>query len=220
MYYEEVVEKSVVGLEFTGIPADAVAYQHNLNIPFQVGQIWDVAGNVGSPWPSQEVKQADDGTIYIGDYPNVNSVPFYITANEIKCNSSWVNMYRITDVNIVCAYGKITDEVVHKIDPKYLPNDFVVEILIDETAEELKEEIKLVSGDFTTAKGKIKSGVPVTALARITLQYLDDNSVITDEGSFICYLGLTSMGEEEALFCFDPSPGHFIILPDNTIMLD
>lgn len=163
MYYEEVVEESIEGLEYADIPASVTVTQHNLNIPLQVGQIWDSTPNTSSAYNGLEVQQADDGTVYIGDYPNCSSVPYYITANEIKCSQSWINMIGASRVSIVCVSGTILSKTVHKIPSKYLPDtincvdEYDLDITFTSDAEDNKSYTLHHIADYATLKAKIRN---------------------------------------------------------------
>ena len=122
MYYTEIGVTSIEGLEIKDIPYDGTLDQ---NLPLEIGQVWNVGykdrnGSINLDW-TLEVHQAEDGTLYLGTYPDVNNVPFYITTTSTKSNSGWINNSNVVSLIIVGVSGTMLGEVVHKIPSKYIP---------------------------------------------------------------------------------------------------
>ena len=70
------------------LPAWVNAESEHDEIPFALGQVWSTNY---SDYMDLPVQQADDGTLYIGTYPDVINTPFYITSTKMKPNSSWLS---------------------------------------------------------------------------------------------------------------------------------
>ncbi|MBQ8358708.1 MAG: hypothetical protein IJX37_02160 [Oscillospiraceae bacterium] len=199
MYYAEVVEESIEGLEYADIPASVTVAQHNLNIPLQAGQIWDSTPNKSSAYNGLEVKQADDGTVYIGDYPKCSAVPFYITDKEIKCSQSWVNMIGVSSVDIVCVSGTVKTTTVHKLDAKYLPYfDFDISVIsagqyafadIAQVQEALDKNMMLKVVYSTTTSG-------TTASLVTTLPCIKDCMVINEASGTVIGIQYESLSKQ------------------------
>ena len=120
--YEEVTATDISGTKFDldGFGYSNALITHNQNIPFELGQIWKVScGNYSSD--DCEVKQADDGTLYIGDTA-INSIPFYITSNEGKFNATFQNTFRTDCFDITCISGTVSETTIHPMDEKFLPS--------------------------------------------------------------------------------------------------
>ena len=120
--YEEVTATDISGTKFDldGFGYSDALITHNQNIPFELGQIWKVScGNYSSD--DCEVKQADDGTLYIGDTA-INSIPFYITSNEGKFNATFQNTFRTDCFDVTCISGTVSEIAIHPMDEKFLPS--------------------------------------------------------------------------------------------------
>ena len=118
-HYEEIVKTDISGMEITltkDWSRDEV--EHGMNLPFELGQVWMVTNTsqAGQEFPVQE---ADDGTLYIGSYPNTN--PFYVTTNTLKGNLSWIYATSPERGIFTCVSGYVTSTNIKKLDPKYLP---------------------------------------------------------------------------------------------------
>lgn len=130
MYYEEENVTDITGLSFShsDFVFDFFPSEHNLNIPLALGQVWEMryikntgGNNIESSYEGLEVKEAEDGTLYIGTYPDVNDLPFYITNNTDRVNSGWWRITNPTDISVTCISGTVVGEpIVHQIDPKYI----------------------------------------------------------------------------------------------------
>lgn len=123
MYYTEILGKSIEGIEIANLPINGTLDE---NIPLEIGQIWNVGYKDGSgyintsDYTNLEVQRAEDGTLYIGDYPDAHNYPFYITATSVKSNPLWISNMGISSIILFGVSGTIPEEVVHKIDKKYL----------------------------------------------------------------------------------------------------
>ena len=122
MYYTEIGVISIEGFEIKDIPHDGTL---DPNLPLEIGQVWNVGykqpnGSINFNW-TLTVQQAEDGTLYLGTYPDVNNVPFYITTTSTKSNSGWVNNSQVVSLAIVGVSGTRHGEVVHEIPIKYIP---------------------------------------------------------------------------------------------------
>lgn len=123
MYYTEILGKSIEGIEIANLPINGTLDE---NIPLEIGQVWNVGYKDGSgyintsDYTNLEVQRAEDGTLYIGDYPDAHDYPFYITATSVKSNPLWISNMGISSIILFGVSGTIPEEVVHKIDKKYL----------------------------------------------------------------------------------------------------
>lgn len=122
MYYTERGVTSIKDLEIKDIPLNGTL---NSNLPLEIGQVWNAGykndnGYINLDW-TLEVHRAEDGTLYIGSYPDANNIPFYITTTSTKSNSGWINNSNVASLMIVGVSGTMFGEVVHKIPSKYIP---------------------------------------------------------------------------------------------------
>ena len=122
MYYTEIGVTSIEGFEIKDIPHDGTL---DPNLPLEIGQVWNVGykqpnGSINFNW-TLTVQQAEDGTLYLGTYPDVNNVTFYITTTSTKSNPGWVNNSQVVSLAIVGVSGTRHGEVVHEIPSKYIP---------------------------------------------------------------------------------------------------
>lgn len=139
-HYEEVKKINIEEMEFAidSISMGTEEEIHGYEIPFELGQIWNIAyvvdtsGSVNTDYQNLEVKQAEDGTLYIGDYPNVNDIPFYITPTTIKSNSSWVYMIKPSNFQLIGVSGYYTLNETHPLDEKYLPETVATKGYVEE----------------------------------------------------------------------------------------
>lgn len=164
MYYEKEIAKDISNLTYKIEPInyDGTEAVHSLNIPFELGQIWNIVGYDGTiMYENVEVQQTEDGTLYLGS-PDVANYPFFVTANTTKVNSGWArNFLNASYFNIV---GATRGEVeIHQIDEKYIP-DTIARVLDEDDALELAVELGLVepttdeSGNvFTDENGALYS---------------------------------------------------------------
>ena len=126
-YMPEIDPKTIPDMYYTEKITDITGYSTKLSvtaeetthdeIPFELGQTWE---STNYSYGVMEVKQAIDGTLYIGDYPTMSSIPYYITRTTIKGLSQWISMMRPSGIEIVCT---ICGEVSKTIPDKYLPSN-------------------------------------------------------------------------------------------------
>lgn len=117
MYYTAAEEIDLAGYTLTNVNYKG---DHDEVYPFELGQVWNASGN-NINYTNLEVKQADDGTLYIGDL-NKSNPPFFISTTSGGANSAWISNGNPGTMNLVGVSGKITTEVVHKISDKYIPD--------------------------------------------------------------------------------------------------
>ena len=117
MYYTAVEEIDIAGYTLTNVNYKG---DHDEVYPFELGQVWNASG-ININYTNLEVKQADDGTLYIGDL-NKSNPPFFISTTSGDALSAWISNGNPGAMNLVGVSGKITTEVVHKISDKYIPD--------------------------------------------------------------------------------------------------
>ena len=83
-------------------------------IPFELGQKWEVYTD-SDLYATDDVKQTNDGVLYIGSYPN--PAPYYITKTEAQYIQGWMNGIR--SLKIVCIQNAT---IITKIPSRYLPD--------------------------------------------------------------------------------------------------
>lgn len=117
MYYTAVEEIDLAGYTLTNVNYEG---DHDDVYPFELGQVWNATGqNIN--YTNLEVKQADDGTLYIGDL-NRSDPPFFISTTSGGALSDWLNRGNPGSMNLVGVSGKVTTENIHKIYDKYIPD--------------------------------------------------------------------------------------------------
>lgn len=117
MYYTAAEEIDLAGYTLTNVNYKG---DHDEVYPFELGQVWNASG-ININFTNLEVKQADDGTLYIGDL-NKSNPPFFISTTSGGAHSAWISNGNPGAMNLVGVSGKITTEVVHKISDKYIPD--------------------------------------------------------------------------------------------------
>lgn len=117
MYYTAVEEIDLAGYTLTNVNYEG---DHDDVYPFELGQVWNATGqNIN--FTNLKVKQADDGTLYIGDL-NKSNPPFFISTTSAGALPQWLNMANPGSMNLVGVSGKVTTEIIHKIHDKYIPD--------------------------------------------------------------------------------------------------
>lgn len=203
-FYEEVSETDISGTEYE-LPTGSGVQAHNSNIPFKLGQVWKLGYLKNAPsgmsWvylDEMEVKEADDGTLYIGDYPNVEIVPYYVTSNEQNLTYEFtLNTTGSYGLALTCVYGVVIEETVHQLDEKFIPDSIarvsdVVDMQVqsdwnqsDETAVDYVKnrthwaEKKIVGETRTVGYGECSADTFLETLYenRQTARYIDSNGV-------------------------------------------
>ena len=125
--YEEVNVTDISGQEYeiTGFTVTSLSVTHNLNIPFELGQVWSAGLETLSY--ECEVQAADDGTLYIGSI-GASSTPFYITANDGEVLQAYMNNHRNASAfYLQCVSGTVTETTIHPMDEKFLPSSATVQ---------------------------------------------------------------------------------------------
>lgn len=117
MYYTAVEEIDLAGYTLTNVNYKG---DHDDVYPFELGQVWNATGR-NIDYTNLEVKQADDGTLYIGDL-NKSNPPFFISTTSGGALSQWLNGGNPGSMNLVGVSGKVTTENIHKIYDKYIPD--------------------------------------------------------------------------------------------------
>ena len=133
------------------LPAWSKSESEHDKIPFVLGQAWSTNYSDYSELP---VQQADDGTLYIGTYPDVNNIPFYITSTKMKANSSWLSLFSpdacvLTPGDIDARYKTIPEE--YFPDTIFKRGNAPVNYGIDANGNKI--ETATIQGDDTTASG-------------------------------------------------------------------
>ena len=133
------------------LPAWSRSESEHDKIPFVLGQAWSTNYSDYSELP---VQQADDGTLYIGTYPDVNDIPFYITSTKMKANSSWLSLFSpdacvLTPGDIDARYKTIPEE--YFPDTIFKRGNAPVNYGIDANGNKI--ETATIQGDDTTASG-------------------------------------------------------------------
>ena len=151
MYYTEMLEKSIEGMEIANIPPNVTFDQ---NLPLEIGQVWSVSykmlnGNIGSGsgWENLEVQRAKDGTLYLGAYPDPIGYPFSITTTRIISNRSWVNNANVSSIILTGVSGTMHEEVVHQIPIKYIPAFEGNALILPSSTENSSKKFKITVDD-------------------------------------------------------------------------
>lgn len=90
-------------------------------IPFEVGQVWNVVSNKNISY-SLTVEKADDGTVYIGVYPNPyynSTAPFYVSTTKIMGDNMWIARDGNTSITLTCVSNA---DIYHTIPFGYFPD--------------------------------------------------------------------------------------------------
>lgn len=168
-HYTEILETNIEGMEFafdTGRSngsTDRYQYSntHNLNIPFQLGQVWNVIRTNNVTIKNMQVRQSSDGTLYLGS-EGLTDREFYITSNTVIVSKSWAEMWYVDSLRVVCVSGKITDTIVHQLDEKYI-HDSVKNQALRVTITEIGEHLYSASHTYAQIEEAFLNGVCVTA---------------------------------------------------------
>ena len=126
MYYEDTKKIDISGATYiVNITGSTVQIENP--IPLELGQTWSSYrmyrdSGTWSEYRIFEVKQADDGTFYIGD-PSLKddggSPVIYLTSNELITPDGMVSQGYNT-FKFVCDSGYISQKQIKYIDPKYI----------------------------------------------------------------------------------------------------
>ena len=131
-HWEEENVVNIENLRFDNLTKDSsgATVKHGHDIPLALGQVWNVTfvnggGNVNTDYSHLEVKESEDGTLYLGDNNVIDGVdiPFCITSTDFSCDSGWVRMLQPTDICVIGVSGTYsTGTTVHQLDEKYIPD--------------------------------------------------------------------------------------------------
>lgn len=120
--YEKTSQQDIAGLKIYNVNYKGEA---NPDLPFQLGQIWNADYGTGST-DNLEVKQSDNGMLYIGTL-TVNDTPFYIGTTSSGYNSSWVSaMHPNSTMVLTGVSGTYSTSEIVQIPSKYIPKDSLV----------------------------------------------------------------------------------------------
>lgn len=120
--YEKTSQQNIAGLKIYNVNYKGGA---NPDLPFQLGQIWNADYGTGST-DNLEVKQSDNGMLYIGTL-TVNDTPFYIGTTSSGYNSSWVSaMHPNRTMVLTGVSGTYSTSEIVQIPSKYIPKDSLV----------------------------------------------------------------------------------------------
>ena len=191
MYYEEENLVDIEGLTYSlaisnikasGSGESAVFYPHGSNIPLALGQTWFIDVDINRY--TREVRQADDGALYLGSHPdNVDDTPFCITSTDAWVTTSW-NDYKYVGAFVITGVsGTYTDDpIVHQIDTKYLP-------ILEEDYETIfkanvTDFIELTGPEYGKLLGKYI--VVIDGVSK-TVEFIDDGvgSLVETDSFFI-----------------------------------
>lgn len=114
-HYVERRKASIAGAKYTATYDGA---EHE-ELPFALGQVWNADFGTVS-YDNLEVKQASDGTLYIGEL-NVNQIPFYVTKTSGGRNSSWNSAMQPGRLTLTGVSGIAEFVTVHKIQEEVIP---------------------------------------------------------------------------------------------------
>lgn len=127
-HYDDIIKTDISGATYIVDITDFVS-QTEEAIPLEVGQIWNSYRlfrdtQEWDEYRTFEVKQADDGSFYIG-YPSLrdenNSTVIYLTTNELTVPEG-MRGQGYSAFKFTCASGSVTQEYMKQLDPKYIPD--------------------------------------------------------------------------------------------------
>lgn len=119
-HYVERQQTSIAGVQIIDTPYEGTKHDP---LPFALGQVWN-AKFVTTHYNDLEVKQADDGTLYIGDM-TVNNPPFYVSVTSGGCNKQWIRMMQPGAMTLTGVSGTMVDTTIHPIPEQYIPDTVV-----------------------------------------------------------------------------------------------
>lgn len=120
--YEKSSQQDITGLKIYNVNYKGEA---NPDLPFELGQVWNASYGTSST-NNLEVKQSDDGMLYIGTL-TVNDTPFYIGTTSSGYNSSWASAMQPNDTMVLtCVSGTYSTKEIVQIPSKFVPRDSLV----------------------------------------------------------------------------------------------
>lgn len=159
MYYSAIEEKNIAGMKITGTTYDGTEHDP---LPFVLGQVWN-AEFVTTSYNDLHVKQADDGTLYIGDL-GLSSPPFFVSVTSGGANSAWKNNMQPGGLTLIGVSGTVGGKVVHTLPDEYLSANIARKSDIPEnrimiiTARGINAAVNF--GDYTDVLLLIKAATP------------------------------------------------------------
>lgn len=159
MYYSAIEEKNIAGMKITGTTYDGTEHDP---LPFVLGQVWN-AEFVTTSYNDLHVKQADDGTLYIGDL-GLSSPPFFVSVTSGGANSAWENNMQPGGLTLIGVSGTVGGKVVHTLPDEYLSANIARKSDIPEnrimiiTARGINADVNF--GDYTDVLLLIKAATP------------------------------------------------------------
>lgn len=159
MYYSASEEKNIAGVQITGSTYDGTEHDP---LPFALGQVWN-AGFETTSYNDLHVKQADDGTLYIGDL-GLSDPPFFVSVTSGGANSAWKNNMQPGGLTLIGVSGTVVGKVVHTLPDEYLSANIARKSDIQEnrimiiTARGVNAAVNF--GDYTDVLLLIKAATP------------------------------------------------------------
>ena len=159
MYYSASEEKNIAGIQITGSTYDGTEHDP---LPFALGQVWNADFETTS-YNDLHVKQADDGTLYIGDL-GLSSPPFFVSVTSGGANSAWKNNMQPGGLTLIGVSGTVVGKVVHTLPDEYLSANIARKSDIPEnrimiiTARGVNAAVNF--GDYTDVLLLIKAATP------------------------------------------------------------
>lgn len=124
--YEVSVTSDIAGLEYAidGFKSTVRTVEYDDEIPLELGQVWNVnalsADQILSSYDELEVRQSEDGTLYIGDI-DLGEYPFSVTKNKAELNRNFQSNMDLSGLKLTCVSGTHTTTTTKQIDQKFLP---------------------------------------------------------------------------------------------------
>ena len=151
----------------------------------------------------------EDRLLYYSGAIENPTFPFCITASYDS--QSWENLY----IAVTEPGTHIIEIIVGETVKTTCDIHITAELTYDNEGNETVN-IKLVKGDFASAKAKLTKGLPMSALVNRTVK---DSEVSYNGNSFTLDLGYENWGDGEVVYVNTIGLGY-LIYPDNTIELD
>lgn len=222
MYWDGDVDIAGITFEDIKLATGWDVNKHYLNIPFALGQTWSVRyinkyGNESS-YEDLEVQQADDGTLYIGQYPEAMDIPFYIT-NDVMCgNASWGGMMNPKNINLIGVSGSFN--TINQIQPKYIKDMYydnrhevaTDSVYIENRIIETWGYVKVADSidfDLTKVKTMYLFTTAGSAFKNVPVNVLRDNMGVHVEYNGDWWFNYFATQEEADYFWDDDDPNPF-----------
>lgn len=176
-FYSAIEEQSIAGVEYKYVSYDGTAHEE---LPFELGQVWN-AEFVTTSYNDLHVKQADDGTLYIGDL-GLSSPPFFVSVTSGGANSAWKNNMQPGGLTLIGVSGTVVGKVVHTLPDEYLSANIARKSDIPEnrimliTARGINAAVNF--GDYTDVLLLIKAATPGHLKLRLLLVNGENKNII------------------------------------------